>query len=62
MLKNVRLNGPFMIGSAVLIILLDLIDLLYRAAGLPRGVALYLAALTVGLFCTWLVHRHFRRK
>ncbi len=57
-----HLNGPFLIGSALLLILLAFIDLLYRASGLSRGTALYLTLLTLGGVCTWFVHRQFRRK
>ncbi len=55
-------DGPFLIGSALLLILLAFIDLLYRAAGLSRAAALYLTLLTLGGVCTWFVHRQFRRK
>ncbi len=62
MSQKVRQNMPVIIGGAALIVVLDLLTLLLRAAGLEKGMALYVTALIAAGIGRWLVHRSLHRK
>ena len=62
MIHSFRQNMPVIIGGAALIIVLDVVALLLRAAGLEKGVALYVTALIAAVIGRWLVHRCLHRK
>jgi len=53
---------PVIIGAAALIVVLDVLALLLRAAGLEKGMSLYVTALIAAAIGHWLVHRSLHRK
>jgi hypothetical protein len=61
MSQKVCQNLPVIIGGAALVIILDLIVLLLRTAGLEKGMALYVTALVAAVIGRWLVHRSLHR-
>ncbi len=62
MSQKVRQHMPVIIGGAAVIIVLDLLVLLLRTAGLEKGMALYVTALITAVIGRWLVHRYLHRK
>lgn len=61
MLYSLRRYIPFLIGSGVLLLGLDLLILLYRALGLDKGAAIYAALVTVSGVGYALIRRNFKQ-
>ncbi len=61
MMHRLREKGPLMLGSGLLLFLLDFFVLLFRAIGLGKAISIYAALLTTCAAGAALIHRYYRR-
>jgi hypothetical protein len=62
MLSLLRRHLPFLIGSSLLILALDVVILFYRVIGLEKGPAIYTAVVTATIVSAVAVQRFFNKK
>ncbi len=61
MIHRLREKTPLMLGGGLLLFLLDVLILLFRASGLGKAVSIYAALLTACAAGAALIHRYYRR-
>ncbi len=62
MIHRLREKTPLVLGGGLLLFVLDVLIMLFRAIGLGKAVSIYAALLTACAAGSALIHRYYRRR
>ncbi len=62
MIHRLREKTPLMLGGGLLLFVLDVLIMLFRAIGLGKAVSIYAALLAACAAGSALIHRYYRRR